>query len=58
MFNIIFCPIEDREENACPIRPSHKRETRQRILESARRLFNSKGFAEVSIDEMMMRMPG
>jgi len=36
-----------------PYSASHKRETRQRILESARRLFNSKGFAEVSIDEVM-----
>jgi len=31
----------------------HKWETRQRILESARRLFNKKGYAEVSIDEIM-----
>jgi TetR/AcrR family transcriptional repressor of nem operon len=33
--------------------PEHKRETRQKILESARRLFNKKGFTEVSIDEVM-----
>jgi AcrR family transcriptional regulator len=31
----------------------HKQRTRERILESARRLFNSKGFAEVSIAEIM-----
>ena len=36
-----------------PYTAQHKRDTRQRILESARRLFNSKGFAEVSIGEIM-----
>jgi TetR/AcrR family transcriptional regulator, transcriptional repressor for nem operon len=36
-----------------PHSAAHKRHTRQRILESARRLFNSKGFAEVSIGEVM-----
>jgi TetR/AcrR family transcriptional regulator, transcriptional repressor for nem operon len=36
-----------------PYSAEHKRDTRQRILESARRLFNRKGFAEVSIDEIM-----
>ena len=36
-----------------PYSARHKLETRQRILESARRQFNSKGFAEVSIDEVM-----
>ena len=36
-----------------PYSAKHKRNTRERILESARRLFNSKGFAEVSIDEIM-----
>ena len=36
-----------------PYPAKHKRDTRQRILESARRLFNSKGFAEVSIGEVM-----
>ena len=36
-----------------PYSARHKLETRQRILESARRLFNSKGFAEVSIGEVM-----
>jgi AcrR family transcriptional regulator len=36
-----------------PYSEQHKQETRQKILESARRLFNKKGFAEVSIDEVM-----
>jgi len=36
-----------------PYTPEHKRETRQKILESARRLFNKSGFSEVSIDEIM-----
>jgi AcrR family transcriptional regulator len=36
-----------------PYPPAHKHDTRQRILESARRLFNRKGFAEVSIAEIM-----
>ena len=36
-----------------PYSASHKLHTRQRILESARRLFNSKGFTEVSIGEIM-----
>jgi TetR/AcrR family transcriptional repressor of nem operon len=36
-----------------PYTPEHKRETRQKILESARRLFNKSGFSEVSIDDVM-----
>lgn len=36
-----------------PYTAQHKLETRQKILESARRLFNEKGFAEVSIEEVM-----
>ena len=36
-----------------PYRPEHKVETRNRIVECARRLFNRRGFAEVSIDEIM-----
>ena len=36
-----------------PYTAKHKQGTRRRILESARRLFNSKGFAEVSIGEIM-----
>ena len=36
-----------------PYSREHKHDTRARILESARRLFNKKGFFEVSIDEVM-----
>ena len=36
-----------------PYSPQHKQDTRERILESARRLFNSKGFSEVSIEGIM-----
>ena len=36
-----------------PYSAEHKRDTRQRILESARRLFNRKGFLDVSIEEVM-----
>jgi TetR/AcrR family transcriptional regulator, transcriptional repressor for nem operon len=36
-----------------PHPPLRKRETRAQILRSARRLFNRKGFAEVTIDEIM-----
>jgi AcrR family transcriptional regulator len=33
--------------------PEHKRDTREKILESARRLFNRKGYSGVSIEEIM-----
>ena len=36
-----------------PYSPEHKRETREKILESARRLFNYKSYADVSIGEVM-----
>lgn len=36
-----------------PYTAEHKLATRQRILESARRLFNGRGFADVSIDDIM-----
>jgi TetR/AcrR family transcriptional regulator, transcriptional repressor for nem operon len=36
-----------------PHAPQRKQETREQILRSARRLFNRKGFAEVTIDEVM-----
>ena len=36
-----------------PYSAKHKVQTRQRILESARRQFNNRGFAEVSIGEIM-----
>ena len=38
-----------------PYQPEHKRETRQRILRSAARLFNRKGFTDVTIAEIMAR---
>lgn len=36
-----------------PYTAEHKAQTRARIVASARRLFNRRGFAEVSIDEIM-----
>ena len=36
-----------------PYTPEHKEKTRQRIVASARRLFNRHGFTGVSIDEIM-----
>lgn len=36
-----------------PYAATHKAETRARIVQSARRLFNRHGFTEVSIDEIM-----
>lgn len=36
-----------------PYSPEHKIETRKRIVASARKLFNRRGFTEVSIDEIM-----
>jgi TetR/AcrR family transcriptional regulator, transcriptional repressor for nem operon len=41
------------KEDWMPYSPEHKQDTRERILESARRLFNSKGFSEVSIGAIM-----
>jgi TetR/AcrR family transcriptional repressor of nem operon len=40
-------------EDRMPYSAKHKQETRRKILESARRLFNKKGFSEVSIDAIM-----
>ena len=37
-----------------PYSPKHKRDTREKILESARRLFNRDGYSGVSIDEIMI----
>jgi TetR/AcrR family transcriptional regulator, transcriptional repressor for nem operon len=45
--------LELVKEAGMPYSPKHKEDTRQRILESARRLFNRKGFSEVSIGEIM-----
>src|SRR5262249_22770749 len=36
-----------------PYSTKHKQDTRERILESARRLFNSRGYSGVTIDEIM-----
>jgi AcrR family transcriptional regulator len=36
-----------------PYTPQHKQQTRERIVRSARRLFSRKGFAEVTIEEIM-----
>ena len=36
-----------------PYSPEHTQATREKILKSARRLFNRRGFADVSIDEVM-----
>jgi len=36
-----------------PYRPEHKAETRARIVEAARRLFNRHGFQQVTIDQVM-----
>jgi TetR/AcrR family transcriptional regulator, transcriptional repressor for nem operon len=36
-----------------PYSPEHKNETRERILQTARRLFSRRGFSEVTIDEIM-----
>jgi TetR/AcrR family transcriptional regulator, transcriptional repressor for nem operon len=56
MFNIIFTLSlfgSAATEGDMPYSAEHKLQTRQRILESARRLFNSKGFTQVSIGEIM-----
>lgn len=41
------------KDQGMPYTPSHKARTRERIVESARRLFNRHGFTGVSIDEIM-----
>src|SRR5213075_1802002 len=53
MFKIIFWRYRPRKDGAMPYSPEHKRDTREKILESARRLFNRKGYAGVSIEEIM-----
>jgi AcrR family transcriptional regulator len=42
-----------RDENVMPYTAQHKSQTRGRIVESARRLFNRHGFEQVSIDQIM-----
>src|SRR5262249_45094200 len=41
------------EDEAMPYSPKQKRDTREKILESARRLFNRNGYAGASIEEIM-----
>ena|ERR1700677_1651628 len=41
------------EETVMPYPPSHRTETRKRIVDSARRLFNLRGFDNVSIAQIM-----
>jgi AcrR family transcriptional regulator len=41
------------EAEAMPYSPQQKRDTREKILESARRLINRKGYSGVSIEEIM-----
>ena len=55
MFKIIFWRYHraSRRMEAMPYSPEHKRDTREKILESARRLFNRKGYSGVSIEEIM-----
>jgi AcrR family transcriptional regulator len=54
MFKIIFWRYRHLvEEEAMPYSPKHKLDTREKILESARRLFNRNGYSGVSIEEIM-----
>jgi AcrR family transcriptional regulator len=46
-------PVARRNGRTMPYSPERKSETRERILRSARRLFNRRGFADVTIDEVM-----
>jgi TetR/AcrR family transcriptional repressor of nem operon len=41
------------ENKAMSYSPKHKRDTREKILESARRLFNRNGYSGVSIEQIM-----
>jgi AcrR family transcriptional regulator len=56
MFKNIFSTAaigRANKETSMPYRPRHKQDTRERIVDSARRLFNRKGFTEVTIDQIM-----
>jgi TetR/AcrR family transcriptional regulator, transcriptional repressor for nem operon len=55
MFKIIFARYRHHvpEDEAMPYLPKQKRDTREKILESARRLFNRKGYFGASIEEIM-----
>ena len=51
--HLLALPSHVAEDEAMPYSPEHKRDTREKILESARRLFNRKGYSGVSIEEIM-----
>jgi TetR/AcrR family transcriptional regulator, transcriptional repressor for nem operon len=57
MIKNIFCLAatigSQKEQQAMPYVPEHKAETRTRILDVARRLFNRNGLTAISIDEIM-----
>jgi AcrR family transcriptional regulator len=55
MFKIIFWRYDQRHTGSevMPYAPKQKRDTREKILESARRLFNRKGYSGASIEEIM-----
>jgi len=55
MFKVIFWPYDRHpaKDQAMPYALEHKRATREKILESARRLFNRNGYSAVSIEEIM-----
>jgi TetR/AcrR family transcriptional repressor of nem operon len=55
MFKIIFWHYgrHAAEDEVMPYAPKQKRDTREKILESARRLFNRNGYSGVSIEEIM-----
>jgi AcrR family transcriptional regulator len=56
MFKNIFnigATLSAPEETAMPYSAEHKQRTRARIVECARALFNRKGYAEASIEEIM-----
>jgi len=56
MFKIIFCPVIAIcvfLGGRMPYPQDHKQQTRNRIVRSAASLFNRRGFAEVTIGEIM-----
>ena len=55
MFKIIFWRYDYPlvEDKAMSYSPKHKRDTREKILESARQLFNRNGYSGVSIEQIM-----
>src|ERR1700733_1547947 len=51
MFKIIFC--RTRQGGLMPYPRGHRTEVKQKIIQSARRLFNRHGFDSVSLDQIM-----